>query len=40
MISFLDLKAINNNYVVEIERAINNVINSGWYILRPRSGTI
>ena len=33
MIPFLDLKAINNQYVVEIEKAINKVINSGWYIL-------
>ncbi len=33
MISFLDLKAINNNYAVEIEKALNNVINSGWYVL-------
>ncbi|SPT71103.1 L-glutamine:2-deoxy-scyllo-inosose aminotransferase [Anaerobiospirillum thomasii] len=32
MIKFLDLHAINERYRTEIDQAINNVINSGWYI--------
>lgn len=32
MIPFLDLKAINNQYKDEIRQAVNNVIDSGWYI--------
>ena len=32
MIPFLDLKAINNQYRSEIELAINQVLDSGWYI--------
>jgi dTDP-4-amino-4,6-dideoxygalactose transaminase len=32
MIKFLDLKALNNQYQPEIEEAIQNVVNSGWYI--------
>ncbi len=33
MIQFLDLKEINNQYKDEIESNINEVLNSGWYIL-------
>lgn len=33
MIKFLDLKKINNQYKTEIQNAINNVLDSGWYIL-------
>lgn len=33
MIKFLDLKKINDRYKDEIDNAIANVINSGWYIL-------
>lgn len=33
MIKFLDLQKINNQYADEISSAINNVINSGWYLL-------
>lgn len=33
MIKFLDLLKINNQYKEEIESAIKNVIDSGWYIL-------
>ncbi len=33
MIPFLDLKNINNQYTKEIKQAINNVLNSGRYIL-------
>ncbi|MFA6636142.1 MAG: DegT/DnrJ/EryC1/StrS family aminotransferase [Candidatus Omnitrophota bacterium] len=33
MIPFLDLKAINNQYLEETTKAVNDVINSGWYIL-------
>ncbi|PGT82987.1 MULTISPECIES: DegT/DnrJ/EryC1/StrS family aminotransferase [Bacillaceae] len=33
MLTFLDLKAVNNSYQIEIEKAVNKVINSGWYIL-------
>lgn len=32
MIKFLDLKAINNQYREEINHAIQNTIESGWYI--------
>ncbi len=33
MIKFLDLQKVNNQYADEISSAINNVINSGWYLL-------
>ncbi len=33
MISFLDLKGINNQYALELEKVATQVINSGWYIL-------
>jgi dTDP-4-amino-4,6-dideoxygalactose transaminase len=33
MISFLDLKAINNKYESELKAACSRVIDSGWYIL-------
>ncbi|HCT29683.1 MAG TPA: aminotransferase [Bacteroidales bacterium] len=33
MISFLDLKKINESFEPEISRAIKNVLNSGWYLL-------
>src|SRR4051812_32373664 len=33
MISFLDLKAVNDQYITEIEKAFHKVIKSGWYIL-------
>ena len=33
MIKFLDLQKVNNQYNVELSTAINNVINSGWYLL-------
>ncbi|MDA7704900.1 DegT/DnrJ/EryC1/StrS family aminotransferase [Rickettsiales bacterium] len=33
MIPFLDLKAINSRYSVEIKEEISKVIDSGWYIL-------
>lgn len=33
MIKFLDLQKINNQYSDEIKVAINNVIDSGWYLL-------
>ncbi|AWX58576.1 DegT/DnrJ/EryC1/StrS family aminotransferase [Brevibacillus brevis] len=33
MIPFLDLKAINAQYEMEIEREIKKVISSGWYVL-------
>ena len=33
MIKFLDLKKINAQYSSEIEHAIRDVIDSGWYIL-------
>ena len=33
MISFLDLKSINQQYAVELKEAIARVIDSGWYIL-------
>jgi dTDP-4-amino-4,6-dideoxygalactose transaminase len=33
MIKFLDLQKVNNQYAEEISNAINNVINSGWYLL-------
>jgi dTDP-4-amino-4,6-dideoxygalactose transaminase len=33
MIKFLDLQNVNNKYRDEISSAINNVINSGWYLL-------
>jgi dTDP-4-amino-4,6-dideoxygalactose transaminase len=33
MIKFLDLQKVNNQYADEITSAINNVINSGWYLL-------
>lgn len=32
MITFLDLKKINDNYSTEIEDAIKRVLDSGWYI--------
>lgn len=32
-ILFLDLKAINSQYAVEFEQAIDRTLNSGWYIL-------
>ena len=32
MITFLDLKKINDNYSSEIEKAVKRVLNSGWYI--------
>ncbi len=33
MIKFLDLKAINSQYREEIDQAIKNVLDSGWYVL-------
>ena len=33
MIKFLDLKEVNNQYVEEINSAINRVLKSGWYLL-------
>ncbi|MDF2534530.1 MAG: aminotransferase [Bacillales bacterium] len=33
MISFLDLKAINNQYHEELKGAMERVLSSGWYIL-------
>jgi dTDP-4-amino-4,6-dideoxygalactose transaminase len=33
MIKFLDLKAINAQYELEIKEAVTRVIDSGWYIL-------
>lgn len=33
MIKFLDLNRINNRHRVEIDKAIKNVLDSGWYIL-------
>ena len=33
MIKFLDLKKINDTYKSELNNAINNVIDSGWYLL-------
>jgi len=33
MVNFLDLKRINLQYKNEISHAIDNVLNSGWYIL-------
>jgi dTDP-4-amino-4,6-dideoxygalactose transaminase len=33
MIPFLDLKEINNQYSEELKKAINRVVDSGWYIL-------
>lgn len=33
MISFLDLKSINDQYGEELKDAANRVINSGWYLL-------
>ncbi|MFC4770323.1 DegT/DnrJ/EryC1/StrS family aminotransferase, partial [Effusibacillus consociatus] len=33
MIPFLNLKAMNSQYVTEIQDAINGVLESGWYIL-------
>ncbi|MDP4644984.1 MAG: DegT/DnrJ/EryC1/StrS family aminotransferase [Opitutales bacterium] len=33
MIKFLDLKAINEQYRVEIDAAIKRVLDSGWYLL-------
>ena len=33
MIKFLDLKKINDQYESEINRAIENVLDSGWYLL-------
>ena len=32
MISFLDLKKINDQYASELKEAVNRVIDSGWYI--------
>lgn len=33
MIKFLDLQKVNNQYANDISSAINQVINSGWYLL-------
>jgi dTDP-4-amino-4,6-dideoxygalactose transaminase len=33
MIKFLDLKAINEQYRVEIDKAVKCVLDSGWYLL-------
>lgn len=33
MINFLDLRKINTRFENEIKDKINEVINSGWYIL-------
>jgi dTDP-4-amino-4,6-dideoxygalactose transaminase len=33
MIPFLDLKAVNDQYADEFKKAIDEVFNSGWYIL-------
>lgn len=33
MIPFLDLKAVNDQYITEIEKVLHKVIKSGWYIL-------
>lgn len=33
MINFLDLKAINNQYQLELKEACARVIDSGWYIM-------
>jgi len=33
MIKFLDLQKVNNQFADEISTAINNVMNSGWYLL-------
>jgi len=35
MIKFLDLKAINEKYQPELNKVVNRVIDSGWYILGP-----
>ena len=32
MIKFLDLKKINNSYKIDLQKAAERVINSGWYI--------
>lgn len=37
MIKFLDLKKVNYQYEDEISSALNNVINSGWYLLGEES---
>ncbi|MBC7511188.1 MAG: DegT/DnrJ/EryC1/StrS family aminotransferase, partial [Ferruginibacter sp.] len=33
MIKFLDLQAINNSFQPRLSRAIERVVNSGWYLL-------
>jgi dTDP-4-amino-4,6-dideoxygalactose transaminase len=33
MIKFLDLKAINYSFEPDLSKAINRVLNSGWYLL-------
>ena len=33
LISFLDLKKINDSFESEISKAINKVLESGWYVL-------
>ena len=33
MIQFLDLKAVNERYVSDIKKAIDRVLESGWYLL-------
>lgn len=38
MISFLDLKNINDQYNVEISQALEDVLTSGWYLLGKQLG--
>lgn len=33
MIKFLDLKAVNQRYVADIQKAFNRILDSGWYLL-------
>ena len=33
MIKFLDLKAVNEQYVPHIKKAMDRVLESGWYLL-------